>query len=936
MRFGVLGSLLICEEQKSVAVPAARQRILLATLLLRAGQPVSADMLAETVWDGEPPSTSVATLRSYVMRLRQTLGSVAGSRVRTGHHGYLIEAERDEVDVLRFIDLYASGGELTRSGAWQQASDTLTEALALWRGTPLADVPSQLLHRDEVPRLQQQRLQAIEWRIDADLRLGRHSQLVPDLYGLAKEHPLRERFHAQLMLALYRCGRQAEALDAYRAARTTLITELGVEPGAELQQIHHQLLSSDPELTPASAPETVAVPHRPGPDRPPVPHQLPAAIRYFAGRQPELVALTELLDQLPGPAGTVAIFAVAGMAGVGKTTLAVSWAHKVADRFPDGQLYVNLRGYSPSSIPTSPATAIRGFLDALGTPAHRIPSDLDAQSALYRSLLAGRRMLIVLDNARDAEQVRPLLPGASGCLVLVTSRDQLIGLVAADGARVLTLNLFTHAEAHDLLGRRLGQHRTTSQPEAADQIVSACAGLPLALAIVAAQAETQPGFPLAALAAELGESRYKLPHLNGGDAATDLRATFNWSYETLPPDVARLFRLLALHPGPDISVPAAASLAGLSCGETRDLLSHLTRANLINEHCRGRYALHDLLRAYGAERAQRDDSAAGRHAAIRGMLDHYLYTAYAATLLLYPHRDAISLPDNRDVRPERLASRDEAMRWFNAECPVLLAAVHSAATTGFPAHAWQLAWSLATYLDRQGHWRELESTQHVALEAARRLDDPEGEGEAYLHLARAVLLLGNRAAAKSHYRRALKVFTLAPNRAGQARAHRGLGIVSGRQGNRCEALRHAELALRLYREIGHESGQATALNNVGWCQVQLGDHRQALVHCRNAFELFRKIGDRDGQAGTLDSLGSALHQLGNHADAIDCYRRALGLWREIGDRYSQAVVLSHLGETHGAAGNRRAARDSWQQAALILDELGHSDGARARQELERC
>jgi len=451
----------------------------------------------------------------------------------------------------------------------------LHRALNLWRGRPLADVTGVAWLEEQAERLDLLWLRVRQALSEARLAAGEHAQLVPELEQIAADHPLDERVHGQLMLALYRSGRQADALAVYHRLRHTLDEELGIDPGQALRDLETAILRQDPALSAPAAAATLAAPPAP------VPAQLPSAVPAFTGRTAELARLDALAGLDAGAAGaglgpatpaTVAICAVSGTAGVGKTALAVHWAHRVAGRFPDAQLYVNLRGFDPAGAALDPGQALRGFLDAFGVPTARIPADLDAQAGLYRSLLAGKRVLVVLDNARSAEQVRPLLPGAPGCLAIVTSRDQLAGLVATEGARPLALDLLTAADARKLLVRRLGADRAVGEPEAVEAIITACARLPLALTIAAARAATSPGFPLAAIAAELQESGSALDPVDGGDLATDVRAVFSWSYHALSAGAARLFRLLGLHPGPDIPITGAASLAGIPPGQARTVL----------------------------------------------------------------------------------------------------------------------------------------------------------------------------------------------------------------------------------------------------------------------------------------------------------------------------------------------------------------------------
>lgn len=651
VRFALLGTLMLADGGADpVAVSGARQRALLASLLLSANVPVSGDALAEAVWDGSPPPRSATTLRSHVRRLRAALGPRAGARITACDPGYLIAVREPELDVLCFAAACRDAGAARRAGRWPEASASAARALELWRGTPLLDVPSQVLRDQFVPGLEYLHLQALEDRMEADLRLGDQDRLIPQLGDLAAQHPLRERFHAQLMEALARAGRRAEALEAYRHARRVLAAELGIEPGPHLQLLHRQILDGDPALAaPSAAPD--GPPQRAAPltgsAGPPaqVPRQLPAAVPHFTGRSAELARLSRILDQAGTRApGTVVISAIGGTAGVGKTALALRFAHLVAERFPDGQLYLDLRGFDPSLEPVHPAAAVRVFLDALQVPSGQIPVGLDAQVGLYRSMLAGRRMLFVLDNAASASQVRPLLPAAGRCMVVVTSRWQLTALAAVEGASVLMLDVLTEGEARELLAARLGAARLAQDPAAADELVYECARLPLALAVVAARAGARPRFPLAVVAGELRDARGRLDALDGGEASADVRAAFSWSYQQLPPAAARMFRLLGLHPGPDITVAAAASLGAISRPAAGRALGQLAAACLLTEHLPGRFAFHDLLRVYAAELAAATEDDGQRQAAIHRSADHYLQSARAADQVLYPTRSPASIP----------------------------------------------------------------------------------------------------------------------------------------------------------------------------------------------------------------------------------------------------------------------------------------------------
>jgi tetratricopeptide (TPR) repeat protein len=667
-----------------------------------------------------------------------------------------------------------------------------------------------------------------------------------------------------------------------------------------------------------------------------VPRQLPPAVAHFAGRAGELARLTGLLRGRTEIAGTVVIAAIGGTAGVGKTALAVYWAHRVADRFPDGQLYVNLRGFDPAAQVLAPADAVRRFLDALEVPPERIPLDLDAQAALYRSQLAGRRMLVVLDNARDSAQVRPLLPAAPTCLVLVTSRNQLSGLVAADGAHPINLGVLSVGEARELLARRLGEQRVAAEPDTVEQIIGRCARLPLALALVAAHAAARPRVALHTLAGELADAQQRWQTLTGDDPHTDVRVVFSWSYHALTPDAARLFRLLGLYPGPDITAPAAASLAGTTLDAVRPVLAELTRASLLTEPTLGRHTLHDLLRGYATQLAETVDTDEQRHAATGRILDHYLHTAHAADRLRNPTRDLVRLaPPRAGVTPEQLSNPEHAMGWFTVEQPVLLAAVAYAAAAGFDTHTWQLAWTLWAFLDGRGHWHDQAIVGQAAVAAAQRLADPTTQARTHRILAFAYTRLARLDDAHTQLRDALDLATQAGDQTQQAHTHLYLSHLWMRRGQPVQALPHGRQALHLYQATGHRSGQANALSQVGWYHALLGEHEQALTSCQQALALHQQLGNRGGQADTWDSLGYVHHHLGQHTQAIACYQQALTLNRDVGDRHFEAEILNHLGDAHHAIGDSRAARDAWQQALTILDDLDHPDAAKVRARLSR-
>jgi DNA-binding SARP family transcriptional activator len=914
VEFRLLGDIQVRVGGHAAPVGHARQRCVLAVLLVDANHPVPVDQLVDRVWADRPPQRANSTLSGYMSRLRQILAAADGVRIGREPGGYLLAADPMTVDLHRFGQLTAQARAADDADA---ALARYEQALALWRGEAFAtlDTPWLNLVRE---RLDRQRLAAELDRNDLALTAGRHTALLDGLSTTAAAHPLDERLAGQFMLALYRCGRQAAALEHYQRVRGRLADDLGVDPSPPLRRLYQQILTADPALDLPGAALVVR------PARPPVPRQLPAPPPFFAGRGREMADLDALLpvgaDRRPGPVVAV----VAGTAGVGKTALAVHWAHRVADQFRDGQLYLNLRGFDPAGSATPPTAALREMLDALQVPPQDIPAGQDAQASLYRSLLVGRRMLLVLDNARDAGQIRPLLPGSPGCLVMVTSRTQMPGLVATDGAHLIPLNLLTPTEAEQLLVQRLGAARVAAEPAAVQDLITTCAGLPLALTVVAARAAANPACPLSALTGELRDVPHRLDAFDFGDVATDVRAVFSWSYHILSPAGARLFRLLSVYPGPDISTPAAASLAGLPVRRVRPVLAELTRAHLLTEHTPARYALHDLLRAYATELAGVEPEPQHQEALNR-LLDHYLHTAYAGALRLDPFRNEVApAPAAAGVVPEEFADTGQAMAWFTAEHQVLLAAIEQAATAS-DTHAWQLAWALMDFFDRRGHWHDWVASHLTALDAAGRLADRRAQ--TYLHrgIANAYRRLGSDDDTHRHLRRALELFGELGDRVGEAHTHLGLGMMFEGKGNYPDALEHARRSLTLYQTAGDRTGQARALNAIGWYHAQLGDHGQALGSCRQALSMNREIGDRYGQAATWDSIGYAHHKLGDHRQAIACYRHAVEGFRDLGDRYYEATALTSLGDAYRAAGEVEAARRAWRPAWRLFHELGHPD-----------
>jgi DNA-binding SARP family transcriptional activator len=898
------------------------EQSLVASLASPPNRVVSVDRLVEGLWGEHPPASARNRVQALVSSLRRAFGDHGA--VETRSTGYLLRIDDADLDAAQFEAHVRLGKAAAGRAAHTEASTLYEAALELWRG-PAFDGVDTAMVRAEATRLDELRRTALAEWASTRLAMGDYAAMVTELAGLVAADPLHERLRGLLMVALHRAGRTAEALQTYAEGAAILADKFGLDPGYDLKRLRQLILVDDPQLVPA----TVAAS-----PRGPVPAQLPTAVRGFVGRGAELERLDALLSGHDG-SPAVAIVVISGTAGVGKTALAVHWAHRVADRFPDGQLYVNLRGFDPSGSMASPAEALRGFFDAFEVAPHRIPVELDAQVGLYRSTLAGRRVVVVLDNARDVEQVRPLLPGSPGCLVIVSSRTQLTGLVAVEGAHPVPLDLLSQADARHMLAHRIGGERAAAEPAAVDALIAHCARLPLALAIVAARAATYASDSLDTLAEQMRLANSALDQLDGGDATTDLRAVFASSLGAVSNEAASLFALLGLHPGPDLSEDAAASLAGTPASRARTTLDELARAHLVLEPGRRRYGQHDLLRAYALELSDGRITAAERESALRRMLDHYVGTAYAAAQLLAPYRDRIALAaPGRGVAQRQFDGREQALRWFTTEHRVLLGMIELAAErVGLEEYAWQLGWTMCDYFDWQGHWRDWAHTQQVALRAASRTADGPGLAHSHRGLGRAYVRLGQFDEADAELAAALNDFGQLRDLSGQAHVHLDFGWMCDSQQRFAEASEHALQALVLFRAIGNRYKEAHSLAAVGWYRARQGDFARSCQPLVEALALHQRNGDQHGEASAAESLGYAYHHLGEHRRALRHYTHSLDLCRSIGDRYGETVVLDRLGDVHRDIGAIDAARDAWNRAADLLDELGNEESARVRTKL---
>lgn len=934
MEFRLLGGVEAIRDGAPVEVGHARQQCVLAALLVDANTLVTADQLVDRVWGEQPPLRARNTLHSYIARLRrvltpaETTTEASGGEVRIGRRsgGYRLTVDELAVDVHRFRRLVARAWA---SDDEQRALVLFEQALGLWRGEAFATLDTSWISGVRAV-LDAERLAAELDHTDLQLRRGQHTQLLAGLTTRATERPLDERLAEQLMLALYRSGRQANALQHYEQTRRRLAEELGTDPGPALRRLHQQILTADSTLTLPTSPTK-----SPNFARAPMPRQLPAAPRLFTGRAGELAALTEAMTARADAGGTVVISAIGGIGGIGKTWLALHWAHLNAHRFPDGQFFVNLRGFDPTSHPLDPATVLRGFLDALGVEPAAIPQELDAQTALYRSLIAAKRLLVLLDNALDTAQITPLLPGSSTVTVVITSRNSLPALITSHGARPLTLDVLTDHEPRQLLITHLGAGRVAAEPHAVTDLLQHCAGLPLALGIIAARAMTNPALPLATLAAEIRDSSTRLDALDTGELPANLRAVFSWSYQALPAEAARLFGLLGLAPGPDIGLPAAANLTALPTPRTRTLMRELETAHLIDQPVPGRYRMHDLLRLYATEQAHTDQPGDVRDTALRRLIDFYLHTAFAGDRLLAPHRPPIHLKKPPGCRPQPLPDYTAALTWFDTEHPNLQATHHLATTLGRHQAVWHLAWALTSFRQRRGHLHDNLAAWRAGLVAADHLADHATQHMAHRQLGHASARAGEHDEALQHLRQALTLAEDTGDQIGQAHTHRIIGAAWEQRGEDRRALEHATRALRLYQTLDTPKWEAVALSQVGWYSARLGEHGRARASCEAALALSRRHHDRDGEANILDTLGYVAHQTGQHILALGYYEQVLTLRRDLGDAYEEAGALDHLGHPHAVLGQYEQARAAWQRA-LNLYQAQHraEDAARVEQQLD--
>lgn len=911
LEFRVLGPIAVRSGSGTVAPAGRLQGLLLGLLLARANQPVSVDLLAESLWGGRDERSS-QKLQLHVHKLRRRLGEP--ERLAFDATGYRLAVAPGELDAERFESLIDEAGGVARSNP-ELAVELFRSALALWRGNPFDGLDAPPI-TDEARRLTELRLDAAEELYQAELDCGRHLAIVPELADLAARHPLRERLHGVLMLALYRAGRQAEALDVYRNVRGTLVGELGLEPGPELRDIERRILAGEP------------IPSSGAPARRPA--QLPGTDRTFVGRSKEIAELDDLFAANGTDGAAPLICVLAGTGGVGKTALAVRWAHRVRAEFPDGQLYVDLSGYGPEQ-PVEPEAALAGFLRALGVDGPVVPPGLADRAARFRSLADGKRMLVVLDNARSLEQVRPLLPGTASCVVVVTSRDSLAGLVAREGARRLALDRLPSDDARELVQALVGE-RADATPAAVGSLIERCSRLPLALRIAAELINSRRGVTVTDLARELTDERVRLDLLDvNGDPHTAVRAVLSWSYQHLSAASGRLFRLIGLAPGGGLSEHTLAALGGDDLGITRRLVGVLVRAHLLDEVAPGRYEMHDLLAAFAAELVLRTEAADDRAAAIRRLLACHVQTALAAGRVFDPFARIARFDPVPPPGPvASFRDRTDAAHWYEAERVGLVAAIQLAGTYGEHELAWQLAATLLSFFYHGKHWEDWIGAYESALVGARESADEagmavllDGLGNAYDDLGRGAEAIVRHVEADVLYRR------LGDLR-GAAWNANNLGVVYDNDGDFDTAISWYRDALSLFAEVGDARGEGICLNNLGDVHRQLGRLDEAGRYLGQAMDVQERAGDTAAQRFTVCTLGHLRRDQGRREEAIEFYEQALAVSLDLGERWRAAWLRTCIGDELAATGKVPAAMEHRRQALAVFTELGDPLAGRLR------
>ncbi|MFF9285821.1 AfsR/SARP family transcriptional regulator [Streptomyces griseosporeus] len=904
LRFCVLGPVRAWNGDEPLPPGSPQQRALLAALLLREGRTATAAELIDALWGEEPPQQALAAVRTYASRLRKALG--AGVLVSESG-GYAVRGLGEgALDLARAQELAAEADKARAGGDLGRARELLGGALALWDGEALAGVPGPYAEAQRV-RLEEWRLQLLESRLDMDLEQGCHAEAVSELTALTAAHPLRERLRELLMLALYRSGRQAEALAVYADTRRLLADELGVDPRPGLQDLQERILRADPALaepaSPTKEPSVTRV----------RPAQLPATVPDFTGRSSFVRELSEILSSAEGK--VMAVSALAGIGGVGKTTLAVHVAHQARSAFPDGQLYVDLQGAGPRAA--EPETVLGSFLRALGTADSAIPDTLEERAALYRSVLDGRRVLVLLDNAKDAAQVRPLLPGTEGCAALVTSRVRMVDLA---GAHLVDLDVMSPDEALALFTKIVGEERVASEREAALDVVAACGFLPLAIRIAASRLAGRRTWTVSVLAAKLADERRRLDELQAGDLA--VKATFELGYGALDPAQARAFRLLGLADGPDISLAAAAAVLDLDPESTEDLLESLVDTSLLESAAPGRYRFHDLVRLYARACAERDEwPPEERGAALSRLLDFYLATAAGVYAIERPGDRTVEHLEPTAYKGLAFSGRTEALDWLFAEAQCLLAFARQQQAGSPLRRAVDLLWAAKDLAESGANAKQYESAARALRDAAQANDDLRTEGRARTALSNVYLASGRYRDADEEARRAIELATEAADPTPISWASTDRGIIALNQGRYEEAEFFLTTARDGYRADGNRPGEASALCNLAQLHQRMGRTDSAVSLAQQGVDMFQQLGLTLRLANGRYSLGVALTRAGRLTEGLVQLTDALAMFASNRQRLWEGTTHFRLAQLHLAA-HRPAQAAQHAEQSLAIGVIG--------------
>jgi len=947
--FRVLGPVELRVNGQLYSFGSPKERCVLAVLLYELGQPVATERLIERVWGENLPESPRASLYSYLSRLRKSLKQVAGSdgaslKGRSGY--YTLDVAPGAVDLYRFRTLRAQARAIGDSGDDEHAVELLHDAEKLWRGTPLAGLTGAWVERVRMG-LEEERFATALDRIKVELRLGRHADLVGEISELAAQHPFDQTLVGYHMVALYRCGRQADALEVYRQTHRRFSDDLGTEPGPGLRTLHQRILNEDPELA-VEPPTRTRAPNTP-------PNSLPRDNPSFTGRVAELDKLFGFIDSEPART-SVTVVAISGMAGVGKSALAIHAAHRLSNRYPH-QFYLNLHTHDPIEHPVDAASGLGILLRTLGVPPERIPATVEERATLWRTQIASRHALIVLDDARDPEQIRPLLPGAAGCVVLITCRRRMIEL---PGMFWLPLGVLQPDEATSLFTRVVGAERA-SDTAAITQVVRLCRYLPLSIHLAGSKFRSRPAWSISDLAARLTRSQLRVGEVQA--EAGEVAASLDLSYRYLTSAQQRLLRRVALHPGVEFSAYLAAAASGdNSLAVTEQALDALLDHHLLEETEPGRFTFHDLIHEYAWHRAHIDDSEPDRRHTINRILDYYLCLADRAVGSVYPfHRKADVNPTYAPAVMPALSARSDSRKWMEVERANMLSIVHYAARSGWSQHVGLLPRLLASFLDAWGYWEDAVSLHRLAVQAWRDASDERSEARALTDLCFVLGRTGRYAEAFQCAHNALAICRKVADRAGEADALDRLGLIlwqssrfhealssheealaiwrsiKDRRGeadalghgaisllhiNRYEdALKRMGRALAIYKEIGDVRGEGESLNNIADVQQCLGFYEEALDHYRQALIISRAQGDRQGEAIQFNNIGNVCQHTGRYDESVEYYREALAIYRSIGDRRCEADALNNIGISFQAAGHYGEALVHHQKALVIAHEL---------------